>query len=165
MRQVLIAAGAAGAWALGGWASQAAAACTGLGCACSVDATALAFGTYDTLALTATDATGNVSVTCSGLAAISVSYEVALSDGGATTYAGRRLASGAGALSYQLYSTAARTSVWGNGQEGTVTRGASYSLSVLFNRTDNFPVYGRIPAGQNVAPGTYSDNVTVTVTF
>ncbi len=51
-------------------------------------------------------------------------------------------------LSYQLYSNAARTTVWGNGTGGTVT----VSARLVRQSTQNFTVYGRIPALQGVKP-------------
>jgi len=38
-------------------------------------------------------------------------------------------------------------------------------LVVLLGVTVNHTVYGRVPALQNVAVGSYSDNITVTLTF
>ena len=63
---------------------------------------------------------------------------------------------------YQLYSDAARTMIWGNGTAGTVTVSA-HSPS---NSTQNFTVYGRIPALQGVKPGGgYVDAIVVVVVF
>ncbi|OGT60657.1 MAG: hypothetical protein A3E01_00460 [Gammaproteobacteria bacterium RIFCSPHIGHO2_12_FULL_63_22] len=64
-----------------------------------------------------------------------------------------------GNLGYELYSDEARTIGWGCSPETDV---AGIGNGVSF---DLFPVYGRIPAGAVTLADTYSDTVTVTVTF
>jgi spore coat protein U-like protein len=71
------------------------------------------------------------------------------------------MSNGASNLTYQLYSDAARTMIWGDGTAGTVT----VSAHVASNGTQNNTVYGRIPALQGVRPGAYTDTITVTVTY
>ncbi len=87
------------------------------------------------------------------------SVKVELDGGGSGQIAARKLSGPNGAtLNYQLYKDSAKTKVFGRGAKGrTVTIGSSGSASVL--------VVGRIPAGQTVAPGTYTDTVHITVTF
>lgn len=122
---------------------------------CSVTASALAFGSY---AASATDATASISVTCTN----GTTYTVALDAGtgaGATTSA--RLMSGpSGAtLSYNLYRDAARSLTWGN------TIGTDVQSGTGNGTAQALTVYGRIPAAQYPIPGTYTDTVTVTVTY
>lgn len=119
---------------------------------CSVDAQAVAFGSYDPLGPAATDGVGNVHVVCDA----GTSFTVAL-DGGFGTIDDRTMTSGADALHYNLYSNASRTAVWGDGN------GAS-DVSASGTTVD-LPVYGRIPGLQNVPVGTYLDTIAVTVTF
>lgn len=146
--------------------APAGATCIGLGCSCSISASALSFGTYNPLAAGDVDATGNVSVTCGALLlGANISYEVTLSAGGSGDQLGREMANGAETLQYNLYTTAARTVIWGDGAGGAGTITNSYLLTLLFARTDNFPVYGRLPAGQNVSAGAYSDTIVATVAF
>lgn len=47
---------------------------------------------------------------------------------------------------------------WGDGSPGTATVNGS-------GTTHTFTVYGRIPARQNAVVGSYSDTITVTITF
>lgn len=121
--------------------------------ACSVNASTVAFGNYDVFAATPTDSTGNISVTCD----TSTSYSIALSAGSGTISA-RALTGTSSTLYYNLYTDPARTLVWGDGTAGSTTVS---NTAVSGSHT----VYGRIPAGQNVTAGTYSDTLVITVTF
>lgn len=140
--------------------------CTGLGCTCSIAASALDFGDYNPVSGADVDATGNVSVTCGAtLVGADISYEVSLSSGGSGDELNRAMANGGNNLSYNLYTTAARATVWGDGVGGTDVIANSYLLSVINSQTDDFPVYGRIPGAQNVPAGAYSDTIIATVAF
>ena len=131
---------------------------------CSTSAQAVAFGNYDPLSALATDSTGQVSVTCTNLINLFVNYTVDLSTGVSGTYASRQLASGANRLNYNLYTDVTHLLVWGNGTSGTSHISAGF-LVVLLGTTANHTVYGRIPARQTAAVGSYTDTITVTVTF
>jgi spore coat protein U-like protein len=88
-----------------------------------------------------------------------VAYSISLSSGSGT-FAARSMTSGAYILSYNLYTTAARNVVWGNGAGAAATVGGTGSGSTM-----NIAVYGRLPAGQNVHPASYADSIVVTVDF
>jgi spore coat protein U-like protein len=124
--------------------------------ACSVSATDLDFASYDPTSGTDDDATSTVSVTCTLLHP----YTVRLSGGGSGDTAARVMDGGTSTdLGYQLYSDALRTTVWGNTASDDV---AGVGAGLLpFPHT----VYGRIPAGQDVEPGSYVDTITVSVDF
>jgi len=153
-------------------AHDADAACTGVGlfsCSATVSvAQPLAFGNYNPTNVTPTDNTTAINVvgTISGLVSILVtlSYTIGLDAGAGGTIADRRLAGpSSGSLPYNLYTTNARTTVWG-------AAGASDSYSALASVggtsvSRNYTVYGRIPVGQYVPPGGYSNTITVTVTY
>lgn len=119
---------------------------------CSISAAALAFGNYTSAAV---DAVATISVTCS----TGTTYDIELDAGtasGATT-ATRAMQNGSNTLSYNIYSNSGRSTVWGlttDKVSGTGT-GSAQSLSA----------YGRIPAGQSVAAGSYSDTITATITY
>jgi len=125
---------------------------------CTVSATPVAFGVYPPFSVAPTTSTGTTTVHCVAGAA---SIVIALSTGGGSTYANRRMSNGASNLTYQLYSDAAHTMIWGDGTAGTVT----VSAHVASNSTNNYTVYGQIPALQGVRPGAYTDTITVTVTY
>jgi spore coat protein U-like protein len=144
---------------------RAEATCIGLGCSCSISADDVSFGAYDPLSGSNHDATGELRVTCGALlGSLNVSYAISLSSGSSGSALSRSMANGGSTLAYNLYTDPSRTSVWGNGAGGTVTRSNSYILG-LFSKTDAFPIYGRIPPGQTVGAGSYSDSLVATVTF
>jgi spore coat protein U-like protein len=132
---------------------------------CSVSATALSFGTYDPSSATARDSTGMVTVTCTAtLLGISASWDILLSTGSSGSFTPRRLFSGGNSLQYNLYINAGRTQVWGDATGGTAKVSDSHFLVIGTNQY-SYTTYGRIPALQNLAPGTYTDTITVTVNY
>ena len=120
---------------------------------CWIAATGPSFGAYDPLSPSPVDAAGNVQYLCTS------PVRVGISAGGSGTFASRTMQSGASSLAYNLYSDAARTQVWGDGTGGS---GAPTVAAGLFQ---SVPIYGRIPAGQDVGTGSYSDSLVVTFTF
>jgi spore coat protein U-like protein len=132
---------------------------------CSVSATALSFGTYDPSSGTARDSTGTVTVTCTALIlGLSASWDILLSTGSSGSFTPRRLFSGGNSLQYNLYISAGRTQVWGDTTGGTAKVSDSQSVLVGTNQY-SYTAYGRIPALQNLAPGTYTDTITVTLNY
>jgi spore coat protein U-like protein len=123
---------------------------------CTVSATSMAFGNYSSTAVL--DASTSVGVTCTN----GTSYTVGLDNGttsGATSATRLMAGGGSDTLGYSLYKDSARSSVWGNSVGSNTTAGTgSGSLQSL-------TVYGRVPASQFVAPGAYTDTVTVTVSY
>jgi spore coat protein U-like protein len=132
---------------------------------CSVSATALAFGSYDPSSATARDSTGTITVTCTAtLLGISASWDILLSTGSSGSFTPRRLFNGGNSMQYNLYTNAARTQVWGDGTGGTAN--VSDSQLVAVGTTPySYTTYGRIPALQNLGPGTYTDTITVTLNY
>lgn len=126
--------------------------------ACVVSATNLAFGDYDPTATIPSDATSSVTVTCTPGTSFSVGLNAGTTSG--STVTNRRMASGGNRLSYVLYSDAARTTNWGN-TPGSDTPAAVTAISSPTVLT----VYGRVPALQAVAAGSYTDTVTITVSY
>lgn len=128
-------------------------------CTISVTATGVAFGNYSFTNLTATDATGNIQVSCrSGQG---IDYEILLSTGGSGNYASREMTSGANKLQYNLYIDAGYSVVWGDGHSGTSKISGEFRSS----QARNHSVYGRLPAGQNMPAGVYTDTIIVTINF
>ena len=125
------------------------------GHACTLNVTGVNFGSYDVFSNSALDTTGNIDVNCPS----GVGYSIELSEGGGT-HTQRVMGSGAHRLNYNLYTAANRAVVWGDATSGTVTvNGTGIGVNV------NHGVYGRIPALQNVHPGSYSDIIIVELTF
>jgi spore coat protein U-like protein len=130
--------------------------------ACTVTATDLAFPLYTGQVSTVAgsgaqqDQTSTITVTCSNGAP----YTVALSDGNNFSAGARRMSNGATTasyLSYELYNDTGRTTRWGS-SSGTVA-------STGDGTGKPHTVYGRILASQAVPPGSYSDTITVTLTY
>jgi spore coat protein U-like protein len=138
---------------------------------CSASATSVMFGVYDTSLATPTDSTGSLTVSCSYTpsgGASTVLYTVGLSSGNGSTAAQRWLASGADRLYYNLYTDAARLIIWGDGTAGsTLVSGSLKPGPGVGNatRTEDYTVYGRIPARQDVDAGDYRDTIVFTLTF
>jgi spore coat protein U-like protein len=132
---------------------------------CSVSATAMSFGAYDPTSATPRDSTGTVTVTCTAiLLGVSASWDILLSTGSSGSFSPRGLFSGGSSLRYNLYTNAGRTQVWGDGTAGTAKVSDSQLLLVGTNQYP-YTTYGRIPALQDRAPGTYMDTITVTVNY
>jgi spore coat protein U-like protein len=124
---------------------------------CTVNsATALNFGTQGVLT-TNVDQTSTIQVTCTN----TTPYNIGLDAGTGTgaTVATRKMTSGANTVNYTLYSNSTRTTVWGN-TVGTDTAAATGNGSA-----QSYTVYGRVPPQAAPAPGTYTDTITVTVTY
>jgi len=120
----------------------------------------LSFVNYLSTAGAPLDTQGSVSYRCDAqLTPITID----LSAGGASSALSRRMVGPSSAtLAYNLYLDAARLLVWGNGLSGT----SRYGPLLPVNAVDvTVPIYGRIPAGQAVPAGSYSDTVVVTFTF
>jgi spore coat protein U-like protein len=79
--------------------------------------------------------------------------------GSGATVAVRKMTSGASTINYSLYSDSARTTVWGN-TVGTNTVSATGS-----GASQSYTVYGRVPPQTTPAAATYTDTITVTVTY
>ena len=62
-------------------------------------------------------------------------------------------------LSYELYSNATRSAVWG------APGGATVAQSALTGGDLNYTVYGQIPASQYVPAASYADTINVTVNY
>ena len=117
------------------------------------------FGAYDEFNPTPTDSTGSLTYTCiSVLATITID----LSRGDGPTYFPRQMHTGPHTLSYNLYLDAARVAVWGDGTGGSSHYGPVVPPLVS---PVTVTVYGRIPAGQNVSVGAYTDTITATINF
>jgi spore coat protein U-like protein len=126
---------------------------------CTISTAALAFGVYDpvvTNASTALDGTGTVSIACTRNA----TANIGLGLGGNASGSTRRMSDGTNMLTYELYSDAGRTTVWGNAAGSWLTPVAAPSKAVR-----NFTVYGRVTANQDVPAGDYDDTVVATVNF
>jgi spore coat protein U-like protein len=132
---------------------------------CTVAATALVFTAFNPLQTAADYSPATITMTCTKGAG-NGTYYVALSAGGSGNYQARQMkGSAGGALSYQLYLDSGHTTVWPPTNCGTAACSGPASVSIS-GGTTKWTVYGAIPAPQNkVIPGTYTDTITVTLTY
>ena len=87
---------------------------------------------------------------------------ITLSRGASTTFSPRTLISGGNTLTYNLFTDAARITIWGDGTGGTQT----YSTSNPPNGQNIVvTIFGSITAGQDVPAGSYADTVTAIINF
>jgi spore coat protein U-like protein len=119
---------------------------------CNAQSAGIVFGAYDVLDASALDGVGSVTVDCDS----AVPFSVGLGPGGGS-YGQRRMTAATSDLDYNLYSDAARMIVWGDGVGASDVSASGPSVAL--------PIYGRIPARQNVRAGAYTDVITVTVSY
>lgn len=105
-----------------------------------------------------TDAMATLQVTCTP----GTAYDIGLNEGlgsGATT-AARLMTSGASAtVGYGIYQDASHSTNWGDAI-GTDTRASTGT-----GAAQSFTVYGRVAPQSTPATGTYTDTITVSVTY
>lgn len=128
----------------------------------SISATSLVFGNYSAGSASPTLSNSAVNVFCSNSTYKLPSFTIALSAGGAGGFNPRKLTSDSSNLNYNMYTDSTYTIVWGDGTSGTSTQ--NYNGIAGLNLV-TFTDYGRVPAGQFVAAGSYTDTITVTVTY
>jgi spore coat protein U-like protein len=122
----------------------------------------VAFGAYDPFAAGDMSAVGRVTVTCDKN---NVLFTVALSSGGPGGFFPRRMSSGADTLDYNLYTAPGGSIVFGDGTPGTQMMSATTTPVGGGDFAANVWIYGRLPAGQNAAVGSYSATVFVTIYY
>lgn len=127
--------------------------------ACTVSATSVAFGIYDVFQTTPSDSTGTITYRCDNN---DKDIRITISTGSSGSFDGRTLGLGANTLAYNLFSSAGMTQVWGDGSAGTWSH---FLHNPQNNRDIVLTVFARIPAGQDVRVGAYSDTVVVTLEY
>jgi spore coat protein U-like protein len=129
---------------------------------CSTTAAALAFGAYTPGAGARTGNT-TINVRCTKNTPYTVALNVGTTAGG--SFAQRLMASGANTLQYNLYTSAAFASIFGDGTASTVT---SPGTGAGLGTANTLTVFGNLPdsaVNQAAVPGSYTDTITVTVTY
>lgn len=129
--------------------------------ACNVSGTNLNFGgNLDPLATSGpVDTSSNLQVVCTNTTPYSVALNAGLNAGGGSNFGARAMKSGNNTLPYQLYLDTGHATVWGDGASSGVYHGTGTGSS------QSLTIYGRLPSLNGVAPGTYSDTVTVTISY
>lgn len=131
---------------------------------CSVSAPAVAFGNWDfpTFGAANDDSTQTLTFTCTkGAASVYVTADTG-ANGASASGTTRAMTDGASDyLSYELYTDSGHTTVWNTTNSGSHTFTPSFASS----HTATATVYARIPSGQDVPVGSYSDAVNVVINF
>jgi spore coat protein U-like protein len=129
---------------------------------CAATAATLAFPNYTPGTGTLTGNT-NISVKCTKNTPFTVALNVGSTTGDSFTQ--RLMGSGANTLQYNLYTTAAFATIFGDGTGGTATSaGTGAGVATATTVT----VFGQLPdnaTNQTAVPGAYSDTITVTVSY
>jgi len=126
---------------------------------CTISTTSVVFGTYNVFNTAPADSTGTVMYRCNGGAR---NIAIMISKGASPVYFARVMLKGSDFLGYNLYRDAARTSIWGDGSSGT---SAHFEADPPNNQNIVVTVFGRVPAGQDVRAGSYSDTVSIEINF
>lgn len=129
---------------------------------CTLSAATLFFGNYDPIITNSSsplDGSTTFQIACTKGATVTVTLNPGLHAANAPAGSSRAMASNGTSsfLGYELYSDPGRTTLWSMNNPVRYTSTSSTPLSQT--------VYGRIPGGQNVQSGNYSDTVTITATF
>lgn len=151
--------------------------CSGAGAAlagsCTVNSSGIAFGSYQPfgfpgeLSSAERASTGSVTVSCIGIAS-PASYSIAL--GSSLHGAGNGIdmrymlntTQGGALMAYNLFISAAYTTVWGDGNVGALLGGSLAAGDSQQSHT----VYGKLPAAQSsLRAGSYTDSVPMTLTY
>lgn len=123
--------------------------------ACTVSGATLDFGSYTSGQTT--DLNGFTQIAYSNCPAGQLRFQ--LDGGGSGSSTARRLSNGSGGLlGYGVYRDSARTQVFGQGANSRL-------VTLPAAGSGNVSVYGKIPAGQSIAAGTYTDTVVITLDF
>jgi len=127
---------------------------------CTPSSAGIAFGNFTGSQITIT---GSITLTCTGTG--KDNFDLDLSTGSAGTYSPRRMKNGANSLTYNLYTDATFSKIWGAGSggvdhvSGTVDMGSSTTVTVTV------PLYAKLPAQTKPPFGPYSDTIIATVTM
>jgi spore coat protein U-like protein len=134
--------------------------------ACTISAATLNFGSSVSgisIASTPLNGSTTTSVTCTNASP----YSIAMDNGLNVSGSQRRMANGGNFINYNLYVDAARLNPWTTATSSTVcTTTSGCYLGIGTGSAQTITVYGTVPS-TTTAPntGTYSDTVTMTITY
>ena len=122
----------------------------------------LNFGTMSSIAddvdVASTSGAGSIIVTCTPGTSISIALDYG-THGGSASERYLENSDSTATLGYQIYQDAAHSTVWGTGS-------LAYSVSSFPDSTQTYTLYGRLFAVSGLpTAGTYTDTITVTLTY
>jgi spore coat protein U domain-containing protein, fimbrial subunit CupE1/2/3/6 len=121
-----------------------------------ISASTLDFGTQGVLSANV-DQTSTLQVQCTNTTPYNIGLDAGTGSGATVTT--RKMTNGGATINYSLYTNSGRTTVWGN-TVGTDTVAATGN-----GASQSYTIFGRVPPQTTPAPGTYTDTITVTVTY
>lgn len=121
----------------------------------------VSFGSYNVFAAAPLTSTGSVSIRCVGIGAGLSPISVLLSPGVSGIYQPRKMTRSGETLNYNLFLDPNGGQIWGDGTSGTQI----YSTMASNNRPVDLTIFGRVPPGQDVGVGAYSDIIVLTINF
>jgi spore coat protein U-like protein len=126
---------------------------------CAVSASDLNFGAYASNQNTPVQGQTAIQLLCGAGTLAEVSLDAGAGSGRNTSRRTMEQEAGRDHLEYDLYQDPGRTIHWGDrsGRDTLEVQTTGLPLSI--------PVYGQIPGGQRVREGTYSDTITIQVTY
>jgi spore coat protein U-like protein len=132
---------------------------------CTINPATLVFASTAGTSLIATAVNGSstVSVTCTN----GSPYSIAMDNGANASGSQRRMISGGNFLNYNLYVDAAHTLPWSTAIDSTTcTTSGDCFLGTGNGSAQSINIYGVVPTTATAPPpGTYTDTVTMTITF
>lgn len=124
--------------------------------ACSISSANFAFGGYSIFADWDKESSSGIYISCNSTTSITIK----LSSGNSGNYASRYMLQGTSKLYYNVYIDSGKLSIFGDGTSGT-----SFYTGTAGKTTTYIPVFGRIPAKQQIPMGQYTDTLTVQLVF
>jgi len=131
---------------------------------CTINATPVNFGNYDAFSGAPLDAVGTITLNCPGnVGRATVTLSVSSTSG---TFNPRRMKRSGGndLLGYNIYTDTTRRAIFGDGTGGTRLMRPRRPPGPRVPWSASIAMYGRIPSGQDVPVGSYSDTLTATIT-
>lgn len=130
---------------------------------CSVSATPIGFGSYDVFLDIPSDTAGTVTVNCmSNVVRARLTAGPSQTSG---TFIPRQMkrSDGTDLLNYNVFTDALRSIVFGDGTGGTTGIDLRRPTGKPSPWSQYINIFGRIPPGQDVPVGSYSDSLTITI--
>ncbi len=131
---------------------------------CSIGGVSINFGNYNIFSPSPTDSIGIINLNCENVPWVDLKLGVSSTSG---TFNPRRMkrSGGSDVLEYNIFTDPARTVIFGDGTGGTQTIRVHKPPGTPAKEpwSSQITIYARIPPGQDVPAGDYSDSLTITV--